>query len=68
MARKIETQPRKKMTRRGFTDGEWHTGSDSGCREATLHIGHSSLCLECPFPECKLDKVKRLRSPWAEHD
>ena len=43
----------------GSTDGESYNLSNSGCKVATLHLGYSSLCLECPFPECVLDKVRK---------
>jgi len=62
----IETRPRKQMVGRASTDSYAYVLSDSGCLEATLFLGHSSLCLECPFPECKSkekdDRLEKLRS------
>ena len=51
----IESKPRKQMAGRGSTDGEGYRLSDSGCKKATRHQKCPSLCLECPFSECKLD-------------
>ena len=55
----IESSPRKQMTGRGSTDGESYLLSDSGCGEATHYLKEPSLCLGCPFPECKLDKIRK---------
>ena len=57
----IESEPRKQMARRCSTDSEAYGGANSGCVDATLYLKHSSLCLECPFQECKLDFTKRGR-------
>ncbi len=50
-----ETFTRKRMVGRGSTDGESYGHFDSGCRVATLHLGHASLCFECPFSKCVKD-------------
>ncbi len=53
----IEKNPRKQMAPRGSTDGESYLLPDSGCEPATKYLGgEASLCLECPFNECKLVK------------
>ncbi len=65
MARPVgikETQPRKQMATRGSTDGQGYILPDSGCRIATKYLGHASLCLECPYPECKSTN----RKPYKE--
>ncbi len=60
----IETQPRKRMIGRASTDSVAYTLSDSGCAEATLYLKEQgsedkSLCFECPFPECQIDKYRK---------
>mgnify|MGYP001613096458 CR=1 FL=1 len=63
-----ETKPRQTYSLRvisGSTDGESYgcigTGrADSGCRIATLYLGKPSLCLRCPFEECKLRNRKEF--------
>jgi len=35
-----------------LTDHHNYGGADSGCERATVHLGHQSRCLECPFEEC----------------
>ena len=44
----------KHVNRLSNPDSNSNIMPDSGCRWATDFLGHQSLCLECPFPECKL--------------
>ena len=44
----------------GTPDGQGYRDFDSGCKQATRFLGsRQSLCLECPFDVCLLDRNKR---------
>ena len=54
-----DSKPRMYQGKLRSKDNESYNLSDSGSREATDYLKHQSLCLECPFPECLLDKLKK---------
>ena len=46
------------------TDREDYSRADSGCKQATDHLGYPSSCSKCSFPKCVYDKPgqrKKLR-------
>lgn len=45
------SEPYRKLRHSTF-----YSSSDSGCWQATEHLGYQSSCLNCPFPKCKLDE------------
>ena len=61
MARPVgvkELAPRRRMAVRASKDGDAYLWADSGCVDATRLLGRQSLCLECPYDECLLDRNK----------
>jgi len=50
----VETEPRQKRIGESRPDSAAYRYSDSGCPLATEFLQAQSLCLLCPFTECKL--------------
>lgn len=48
-----------------LTDMPFYIGPDSGCQTATLLLGESSRCLDCPLDICVTEMSKTDRAKLA---
>ena len=52
----------RKAWHKGKPDAQAYRYADSGCPEATKLLKAQSVCLECPFSNCKMDGNKNYKT------